>query len=433
MRNTKLLFVFIVIFTVIFTSSFPQTSYQDDAMAQYYTGRDAYNSGNYKDAQYYFQRALILDPKIEAMAQNIKFWLGISAFNNGDFKTARVNLELFPNAPIAVDLLKKIVEIEKNADDYYFLNTDIYDERNYSEITPSVQATQTETESGGGVNLIIILTVVWLAVLAVSVLFEMKFGFFSKVALSLVKRGSLKTSSLDIEVKTPDSGQYTSNEEKNESEEIADDIPRALFDTPFEEEIDIDSMASRDIEEISRYFDEGLEEKEEKESFIDDVRMRMKEKKSKEAAKNDAETEPVKSEMSVREQILQSASEGYQNDDIDAEYKDDSENISVNGETPINIEEMEFDEENIGDLEDIDELSFDEELFIKKTFELIEQAEKKAVSASEPEEEWKTIDELTKNLEESEKNKDLNYYENMKEMSDEQREDFFNFLFEKVS
>jgi outer membrane protein assembly factor BamD (BamD/ComL family) len=50
-------------------------------MSLYFSGKDAYNSGNYAAAQQYFQEALVKDENIEAKAQNIKYMLGVSAFN----------------------------------------------------------------------------------------------------------------------------------------------------------------------------------------------------------------------------------------------------------------------------------------------------------------------------------------------------------------
>jgi len=400
-------------------TAFSQTNYQDDAMTQYYTGRDAYNSGNYKDAQYYFQRALIIDPQIEARAQNIKFWLGISAFNNGDFKTAKVNLQLFPDTRIAQDLLVKIEEMEANADDYYFLNNDIYEEPSHVEEIV-VNATETAEESSGGINPIIILAVIWLVVIAVAVILEMRLGVFSRLAIRLVKKGNLKVSEGNVEVKIP----FEKNDVKPEVSQETEEIPPVLFDTPFEEEIDIDEMASRDIEEISRYFNETMEEQpEENGSVIQDLRTRMKEKDEKD-----------KKNLSAREEILRSSTEEYPEETdavntMDMSAADLEENLDL-GEVA--------EEDNVSSLSkdisgsDLETLDFDEDNFIQKAAKIIEQAKELSDSQYiEERTEWKSINELTKEMEESDIVKDLEYYENMKDMGEGEREEFYNFVFNK--
>ncbi|HQG98715.1 MAG TPA: tetratricopeptide repeat protein, partial [Thermotogota bacterium] len=43
---------------------FPQ-SYKDESMSLFFAGQNAYNQGNYVDAEQYLSRALQLDPDLE--------------------------------------------------------------------------------------------------------------------------------------------------------------------------------------------------------------------------------------------------------------------------------------------------------------------------------------------------------------------------------
>ncbi|HPE42145.1 MAG TPA: tetratricopeptide repeat protein, partial [Thermotogota bacterium] len=75
-----------------FSSALLAQNYKDEAMSLFFAGQNAYNQGNYADAEQYLSRALQLDPDIEAKTPNAKFMLGVSAFKNQNYSIAKVNL-----------------------------------------------------------------------------------------------------------------------------------------------------------------------------------------------------------------------------------------------------------------------------------------------------------------------------------------------------
>ena len=125
---------------------FPQ-SYKDESMSLFFAGQNAYNQGNYVDAEQYLSRALQLDPDLEAKTPNAKFMLGVSAFKNQNYSIAKVNLSLYRDNPIAVDLLNKISDIEGKMGTGFYYFTPIQSTAPVPETTPL--STMSQTNSAG--------------------------------------------------------------------------------------------------------------------------------------------------------------------------------------------------------------------------------------------------------------------------------------------
>src|SRR6056297_2292989 len=229
-------------------------------MSLYFSGKDAYNSGNYEAAQKHFQEALVKDENIEAKAQNIKYMLGVSAFNNQDYKTAITYLSLFSDNPIAQDLLSKIKQYETTLPEDFLYHNDNSEQKAIPDAT-SVSLVQDKKEEEGETKqkTTIIIIVTTLTIMALSVFFEIKRSLFSRMALKLV---GVSSDTIVVRAKSQTETKPTEQITGVENEEVTNNPEHntaSLIETPFDEEIDIDEMASKDIKEISRFFDELTE------------------------------------------------------------------------------------------------------------------------------------------------------------------------------
>ncbi|HPE67961.1 MAG TPA: hypothetical protein P5560_02230 [Thermotogota bacterium] len=221
-------------------------SYEDEAMDLFFSGKGAYNSGSYEDAQRLLKSALELDPKIEAKAPTIKYMIGVSAFKNGDYSTAKTMLSLFPENPVAMDLLLKIAEFEKNLpEDFYYTGTT--QERTPPAVLLQATSTESSSEAGAGLSPVLVVLVALVVFVSLFLFLEIKLNLFSTLATRLSKSGSVTVTMQPRSAPVTEaiaSGSMPSREE----------IPPNLLETPFEEPIDIDSMAEKEISELSRVF-----------------------------------------------------------------------------------------------------------------------------------------------------------------------------------
>lgn len=103
MKRLILSFMFILILT------FAQAQNYEIAKEYYFNGLKYYRNGNYEMAEICFQRALELSPTLESEIPEIKMYLGLSAFQNKNYKIAGVYLENF-RGNVYVDQILEILE-----------------------------------------------------------------------------------------------------------------------------------------------------------------------------------------------------------------------------------------------------------------------------------------------------------------------------------
>lgn len=103
-KNNKLL-IFLLLFLSISIFSYASI---DEAYNLYLSGLKAYRSGDYENAQNFLNSALEKSPKIENEVPEIKLYLGLSAFQNQDYKISYQYLSLFPDNALAQESLKSI-------------------------------------------------------------------------------------------------------------------------------------------------------------------------------------------------------------------------------------------------------------------------------------------------------------------------------------
>jgi len=89
------------------------SSKSEAAFRTYQEALNAYNAGEFKRAELLFEYVLQTYPKIESEIPALKLYLGVSAYHAGDYAKAKTYLRLFPNSPLARELLNRINELEK--------------------------------------------------------------------------------------------------------------------------------------------------------------------------------------------------------------------------------------------------------------------------------------------------------------------------------
>ena len=392
-------------------------------MSLYFAGKDAYNSGNYEAAQKHFQEALVKDENIEAKAQNIKYMLGVSAFNNQDYKTAITYLSLFSDNPIAQDLLSKIKQYETTLPEDFLYHNDNSEQKAIPDAT-SVSLVQDKKEEEGETKqkTTIIIIVTTLTIMALSVFFEIKRSLFSRMALKLV---GVSSDTIVVRAKSQTETKPTEQITGVENEEVTNNPEHntaSLIETPFDEEIDIDEMASKDIKEISRFFDE-LTENTDSDQNVKSQEMTNNEENS-EVFDNarDSILNSLLDDEDTNELELQEADEGINNEQPQSEPIETAQTENVKPEEISKKPKYEH-LDNVPD-------DFNVNLAIEKAFNLIKKSSKAKLEEDQENEEFKSIEELEKELDEKEKI-NLNYFQEMEEIDDDSLKDFFDYIFEK--
>jgi len=78
------------------------------AYEYYINGLKYYRNAQYDLAQNFFEQALQLSPRLESEIPEIKMYLGLSAFYNKDYNTAKIYLPPFKDIPVVDEVLRVI-------------------------------------------------------------------------------------------------------------------------------------------------------------------------------------------------------------------------------------------------------------------------------------------------------------------------------------
>lgn len=92
------------------------SSKSEVAFRTYQEALSAYNAGEFKRAELLFEYVLQIYPKLESEIPELKLYLGVSAYHAGDYAKAKTYLQLFPNSPLAQELLNRINELEEEGE-----------------------------------------------------------------------------------------------------------------------------------------------------------------------------------------------------------------------------------------------------------------------------------------------------------------------------
>lgn len=86
------------------------------AYEYYMNGLKYYRNAQYDLAQDFFEEALQLSPRLESEIPDIKLYLGLSAFHNKDYATAKIYLQPFKDIPIVDEALRVIESLPSESD-----------------------------------------------------------------------------------------------------------------------------------------------------------------------------------------------------------------------------------------------------------------------------------------------------------------------------
>jgi tetratricopeptide (TPR) repeat protein len=111
-RKILIFFILILEISLIFADNY------DLAYQYYLNGLKYYQNGQYQRAQEDLEKAIQLSPKLEGERPEIKMYLGLSAFQNKDYKTAEIYLNQFKGNPL-VDQALEIINFSSTDQQYY--------------------------------------------------------------------------------------------------------------------------------------------------------------------------------------------------------------------------------------------------------------------------------------------------------------------------
>ncbi|HCZ05618.1 MAG: hypothetical protein PWP37_790 [Thermotogota bacterium] len=239
------LFILILCLSVMLLGN----SKSEAAYRTYQEALNAYNAGEFERAIKLFEYVLQTYPKIESEVPEIKLYLGVSAFYVREYGKAKAYLQLFPESPLAQELLKKINEIEKVE------TSGQIDWGGYREVQPSAtnpqQSLQTEEATASSSNRIL---------LVVMISSFVAIGGFLALTFIFIKLGLMNVGTVKKELSVaPD---------KEKLEETTYEGPdlHELKDQTAEaeeiEEIEVERLIQEELEDV-RTLLEGITETEE--------------------------------------------------------------------------------------------------------------------------------------------------------------------------
>ncbi|POZ89237.1 hypothetical protein AA80_00990 [Petrotoga sibirica DSM 13575] len=105
----------------------------DIAYEYYMNGLKYYRNAQYDLAQNFFEQTLQLSPRLESEMPEIKMYLGLSAFHNNDYTTAKIYLQPFKGIPLVDEALNVIESLPPESDDFYSTNLKINNAQPFEE------------------------------------------------------------------------------------------------------------------------------------------------------------------------------------------------------------------------------------------------------------------------------------------------------------
>lgn len=103
------------------------------AYEYYMNGLKYYRNAQYDLAQNFFEQTLQLSPRLESEMPEIKMYLGLSAFHNNDYTTAKIYLQPFKGIPLVDEALNVIESLPPESDDFYSTNLKINNAQPFEE------------------------------------------------------------------------------------------------------------------------------------------------------------------------------------------------------------------------------------------------------------------------------------------------------------
>ncbi len=226
-------------------------------MRFYMSGMSEYQSKNYELAAQLLQRALELDSTIEAQARNIKLILGISAFHAGNDILAMNMLQLFPDNPLAVDFMGRIAQRKAILEpgDSGFQRTYLMEPQSVKPTVAPPLGEPPSNESASRETPIFIFVMIFFVLTTVLFILEIKWHTFSRIAFKIL--------GANVNISIPVYASVSKGKAMEQAESIPPKTsslqqvaPEEFMDTPTMQEIDIEELASRAIDDVERFFEE---------------------------------------------------------------------------------------------------------------------------------------------------------------------------------
>jgi len=255
------------------------------AFRLYNEGLAAYQSGEFERALKLFEEALVILPEMESYAPEIKLYIGVSAYYIGDYAKARTYLQLFPESPLARELLetmknKKVEELPSFREKVETTHAG----------TTSIEETKRETN---------FLTILFLLTPLIGV-----GGFFLVLLILLKLRGPVIAEAL-----VP--ARQTSQTEVAEAQEtIVEQGPILSNEGGIIEEIDVGEILKTDLEDVRELLsDVESMETQEKVEEVEEKEEVEKTAEAKEVVEEMLEEEKEAAEVDITESKTESTEE----------------------------------------------------------------------------------------------------------------------------
>lgn len=344
-----LIMILIISQTIIFSQDPSQ-----EGMRLYINAMDAFQNRDYEKAQKLFEEALKIYPNIESRIKNIKLFIGISAYYNGDYEKAKIYLGLFKNNPVAQELLKKIPEdIEKKRpEDTAHTKEDKTSEGSTGMITTTnYPIDNAKNPSMKFFKIFLLGLIVFLASFLSILLIEYKFRFITGIIEKLLskifgeKKESLSNEKEDVE-NTAKALETNSNDFSTNNLKIYD--------------VDIEEYSKKDLESIDEIL-KAAENPEENQTTFIDTGTKAETSNPREAILSsfnvNKEDDSNKSDKLVIEEDLKSRVEQIIKELKEQKKDTDSEWMSIEEES-VDLEERirELENKEIYDKEDIEKI-----------------------------------------------------------------------------
>jgi len=157
-----------------------------EAKSYYLAGLRAYQMQDCVNAIKWFEKALIKDPSIEEYDPQIKFRMGYCAYILGDYDMARDYLSLYPDNPVAINLLKSINKAKEEETWKKWIN--IPEENQTTAATSTEKSSQTEKAAKPSTPLRVYLLMfgIFLIIYIVIFFLELKTAIISRLLMKFM-------------------------------------------------------------------------------------------------------------------------------------------------------------------------------------------------------------------------------------------------------
>ena len=378
MRKLVILFAFLSL--IVFSLSPKAQSY-------YTAGVSAMSVGDCRSALEWFKQALLEDPTLEDSYPNVKLWMGVCAYEIGNYALARDLLKLFPDNELARTIIKRIDMGLSPEEKEWLVIKDLIKKNveTLREVTPpSTPSTPSTSTEASGKSPILLFLGIFVIVFAALMIAEMKFALVSSMIAKIPKvRIVIGEAEVVREVVHETMTEEKEEEEKVEEKEIEidleelmnaslDTVDRLIYGEEFAKVEEEEEVKESEIEKVAEELVLGVEEGEKEEDQVEEE-MEIAEETEKEEVEEAAEMKEAEETQEVKEEVKEEESEEKEEEEIEIKIETKSEELT---EEDIKELEKKF-KEIISEEEEEEEEEIPLELAGKSPQEIMEELEEK--------------------------------------------------------